>query len=880
MKTLFFAAIILVSSTCFSQKLYWTSEFGGQHSNGAIISYDFGLSEISTTVTLEGNPLYADNPVFDLSGGNQHLSAGLIKGTDGNYYGINMFGTGSRLNSQPSGISEFGGRGFFYRYNPQDLTIEILHSFVGNQEWSSDNYLQSSCYKNDVSVPIYSVLEYSPGVFYGIAKEGGVSGKGGIWKYDLNTGIYSVIGSFNNSGNNVGFNPVTALIKGDTNHIYGLNKDMEGANSAGILYKVNTQTDQLEIVSDIQSSGLFLEDPIGQLTYDSLSNIIYGTKDQFDNLNNWGGGVWSYNLSNSTQNTVWSIDNSQLVTLGNNTTGIVHANDGFIYVTTRNGGANGTGTIIKYSPSAGTYVKVLDFPAGFAGISGMGMINIDSKIYGTCKYSINGTLIWSFDIGSNTYTSMINGNTSNPNHPGNKIEYGILHDNGKIIGKTKAESSHGAGSIFEVDISNGQNNILMDCGSRSGRFIIGELVRYNDSIVIGYIGKGGPTIASDTSEYCENGALAMFNLKSGQIDYIDNPFGTFGTGFPEVQTQWMNNSLVASNGKLYYTKYSATENSVSYDIMESDLNSAAISIISYDNNGLISTPGIVEISGGRFIMSIDNIIYEYDFVNSNLINIHSNTHNVGKFGHMNNNQIVASNGRIYGMTTPSTLGDGPETNLGVIYSLDPNTFEFTVEYMFDSLIRSTNGGLTELNGKLYGSTNFLGANNHGFLFSFDLNSGVFTTEHNFNIETDGVDFNARWTAYNERLYSTSRAGGAYGNGTLVMYNPFNSSFNVLFSLKSTTGRSFRGTPLLIDPTAELNSIETSPLKLFPNPNNGVFTIEGIKIKSIDILSVDGKLISFDRLGNDISLKQNTPGIYFAKVLGEDGVVYSLKMILE
>ena len=52
MKTLFFAAIILVSSTCFSQKLYWTSEFGGQHSNGAIISYDFGLSEISTTVTL------------------------------------------------------------------------------------------------------------------------------------------------------------------------------------------------------------------------------------------------------------------------------------------------------------------------------------------------------------------------------------------------------------------------------------------------------------------------------------------------------------------------------------------------------------------------------------------------------------------------------------------------------------------------------------------------------------------------------------------------------------------------------------------------------------------------------------------------------------
>lgn len=136
---------------------------------------------------------------------------------------------------------------------------------------------------------------------------------------------------------------------------------------------------------------------------------------------------------------------------------------------------------------------------------------------------------------------------------------------------------------------------------------------------------------------------------------------------------------------------------------------------------------------------------------------------------MSDNITLASNGKIYGMTGASRLSTAADENRAVIYSPDTTAFTFQVEHTFDSLVRTTNSELTEYNGKLYGSTNFLGAINQGNLFSYDMTTQAFTIKFSFDYEQDGGGFTAGWTLYNDKLYSTSRTGGANGYGTLVAW---------------------------------------------------------------------------------------------------------------
>ncbi|UTW65740.1 T9SS type A sorting domain-containing protein [bacterium SCSIO 12643] len=857
--------IVFFSSTAsYAQKLIWSSEFGGTNSNGAIVSYELSNGQIETPISLNGSPMYGINILYDYGSNGLDNTAGMIVGNDSNYYGINCFGTGTRLEGSLN--KESGGRGFFYRYEKATGKVKVLHSFVGNQEWDSDLIIPSDGFGNDLSVPVYNVLETSPGIFYGLATGGGTSGNGGVWKYDMNTQTYSVIGSFNDTANDVGFNPVTALIQGDGNNIYGLNQSKHGLSNQGFLFKIDTSTDQLSFVAALNAAGWVMAHPHGQMLYNSPTNTIYGTKDQFDGSSNWGGGVWSYNLTTSTQINEWTILFSQISTLGSLATGIIQANDGFMYVTTRDGGAHGAGTIIKYTPSGGTYVKVYDFPAGFSLASGYGMIAVGSKIYGTCSWNLTDEQIWSYDTFTGIYQAVLQGNETDPLHPGTLLDYGIAADDGKIIGRTKYASAHGAGAIFSHDVSTGTNTILHDCGSRNGRHIIGEMTQISDSTFVGYIAKGGPinkfNPADSTIQY-ESGALALFNILSGEIKYLDNPFVVF----PEdefVQRQTMNRPMLGSNGKLYYSVYSWTGFNADNRVLEHDLNTAATTAFALPiATELDITPGLLDLPGGRLLAAYQNTLHLYDYINGNMISTDTSTHDWKKYGHMNHNLVLGSNGKIYGMTQPSTLGSSPGDNVGVIYSLDTTTFTFTVEHQFDSLVRNVNAGLVEYNGKLYGSTNFLGTNNQGYLFSFDMASGTFATEHSFNKATDGGGFNARWTLFNNKLYSTARTGGQNGYGTLVEFDPSSSSFTTLSHLTMDNGRSFRGTPFLWDDTF-LSIVENGklePLKIYPNPAKTVLYIEGDKMETIEIYDATGKLILSPLNSNTIDIHSLPKGIY-------------------
>lgn len=862
-----------------AQKLLWTSEYGGDNSNGAIISYDLATGSIETPVSLDGNPLYGFNLVYDIPIGNYDydMTGGLTLGTDGNYYGVNTLGSGTMIGANFG--DDPGGRGFFYRYVKSTGKIEVLHSFVGKQEWEETILMPSGAFANDLAVPAYTVLETSPGVFYGVATEGGVSGDGGVWKYDVNTKTYSVVGSFNDPSNDVGYEPITTLIKGDGNNIYGLNKVKSGFGAEGNLYKIDTSTDQLSFVSALNAAGWVMAHPHGQMVYNASENTIYGTKDQFDNINPWGGGVWSYDLTTGTQTNEWTILFSQLSTLGSLATGIVQGNDGFYYITTRSGGANGEGTIIKYTPSGGAYVKIFDFPAGFQA-SGTGMQANGTKIFGTCLWTQTDQMVWSYDYFNNSFQVHLNASATDPNHPGYSVEYGIIIENGNIIGKTR-NGYRGAGAIFSHNINSGQNSILLNAASREGRCIIGELTQLSDSTFIGYVGEGGPNYSTDTTMQYEHGGIAIFNVVSGETQFINDPFPAFT--FEEfAKGSWMNRPLIGSDGNIYYSKYSTNGFNQGLSVARHDLVNPCNSLFGYNILESNTTPGLFELPGGRFIMAHDDEVYEYDYINSTLLNIHTTGHTWEQHGRMNHNVMLASDGKIYGLTQPSQSGTLPGYNRGVLFSLDTTSFNLTVEHVFDSLVRNVNAGLTEYNGKLYGSTNFLGANNEGFLFSYEISTGTFATEHSFDRDTDGAGFSARWTLFNGKLYSTSRTGGQNGYGTLVEFDPSTGSLTVLEHLTMENGRSFRGTPVVWDDTwLGLEDLsDDKNIQVYPNPSTGTFTIAGANVEGVIILSVDGKTIPYSLDGNLVKMDEAPSGVYFLNITDVHGNTYSKKVIKE
>ncbi len=65
--------------------------------------------------------------------------------------------------------------------------------------------------------------------------------------------------------------------------------------------------------------------------------------------------------------------------------------------------------------------------------------------------------------------------------------------------------------------------------------------------------------------------------------------------------------------------------------------------------------------------------------------------------------------------------------------------------------------------------------------------------------------------------------------------------------------------------AAVNSGIPSNISIYPNPNNGIFTIDG-QFDSVEIFDLTGKKVPFEILPGQITIDSNRSGIYLAKIL--------------
>jgi uncharacterized repeat protein (TIGR03803 family) len=173
--------------------LYGTTGAGGASDDGTV----FKITPSGTETVLHAFPKTGSD--------GETPYAGLIQGSDGNFYGTTYFGGANNL-------------GAVFKVTPSG-TETLLYSFAGG---------------SDGEHPYAGVIQGSDGNFYGTTYQGGASGYGTVFEITP-SGTETVLYAF--AGGSDGANPEAGVIQGRDGNFYG-NTFQGGAGSVGTVFKI------------------------------------------------------------------------------------------------------------------------------------------------------------------------------------------------------------------------------------------------------------------------------------------------------------------------------------------------------------------------------------------------------------------------------------------------------------------------------------------------------------------------------------------------------------------------------------------------------------------------------------------------------------------
>jgi len=309
---------------------YGTTGHGGVNSSCSASQYASGCGTV-----FKVTPAGVETVLYSFAGGSDGSDpdAALIQGSDGNFYGTTGYG-GS--NSSCTG-TVLVGCGTVFKVTPAGVET-VLHSFTGG---------------GDGGVPD-GLIQGSDGNFYGTTADGGsnsicsasvsVYGCGTVFKVTP-AGVETVLYSFTGVGDGIG---PTGLIQGSDGNFYGTTSD--GGSSLisnGAVFKVTPAGVETVLYSFFANDGA---DPGAALIQGSDGNF-YGTTE----------------LGGSTGvGTLFKITPAGVETMlysftgggdGGVPNGLIQGSDGNLYGTTEIGGANSSCSASAYSGGCGTVFK-------------------------------------------------------------------------------------------------------------------------------------------------------------------------------------------------------------------------------------------------------------------------------------------------------------------------------------------------------------------------------------------------------------------------------------------------------------------------------------------------------------------------------------------
>ena len=334
-------------------KLYGTTYSGGAYGGGTV----FRITPSGALTTLY--EFCAQDSCMD----GYLLSAGLLQGTDGNFYGTTLGGGANRSCEGQLGC------GTVFKITPSG-SLTTLYSFCS----------RSAC--TDGYQPDASLIQAADGHLYGTTRLGGTAGWGTIFEITPSGKLTTLYSFCSQNGCTDGAYPEAALVQTTDGNFYGTT-GYGGANGWGTVFRLTLDGPLTTLYSFCSQTGC----PDGQ---DPRGALVQGTNGDFFGISYEGGANGS--------GTVFKITPSGTLTTlhsfagyptdgGNPYAALLQATDGALYGTTRFGGANAVGTVFRITPGGvlttlHSFCSEVGCPDGGNALAGL-VQDTNGRLYGT-----------------------------------------------------------------------------------------------------------------------------------------------------------------------------------------------------------------------------------------------------------------------------------------------------------------------------------------------------------------------------------------------------------------------------------------------------------------------------------------------------------------
>ncbi|HTB06657.1 MAG TPA: choice-of-anchor tandem repeat GloVer-containing protein [Bacteroidia bacterium] len=263
--------------------------------------------------------------------------------------------------------------------------------------------------------------------------------------------------------------------------------------------------------------------------------------------------------------------------------------------------------------------------------------------------------------------------------------------------------------------------------------------------------------------------------------------------------------------------------------------------------------------------------------------------------------LTPSGSHLFGMTQ---IGGGTYGR-GCVFSIDTNGNGFKpLIYFNDTNGATPYGSLVLSNGKLFGMTMNGGADSDGCIFSIDTDGSRYKRLHDFD-GFHGANPVGSLILSENILYGMARYGGAYGWGCIFSIDTNGNNYIDLFDFHDSDGAFPEGSLTLLggvlygmtdaggiknlgvifsfkDSITGINELTSSSgaVNVYPNPNNGKFTIQSsvISPKSlVEVYNMFGEMIYSTKLNSantQVDLSNNSNGVYLYRVISATGDLVS------
>lgn len=580
---------------------------------------------------------------------------------------------------------------------------------------------------------------------YGTKWDGGLYGKGYVYRVGIDNGEFKVLLDFDgeNSGSG-GYGPL--VLKG--NDLYGITR-MGGVFNGGTLFRIKTDGSDYKKLLDCES-------PLETMVI--ADNIIYGTASlgAF-----YMGAIYKVTTDGEDFELLHSFSGSD----GWNPSSVLTLQDGFLYGTTSRGGSNDNGVVFKIQADGeGFTVLKDDFVGDISVMAGGNLVIVDETIYGTTSQGGEnyGGYIYRINTDGSSFeiiTELSDVQLCNPT--------GLVYYNSALYGMTVNTETGPLGSIFKVDPSGDDFSILHTFMGVDGGNPDGVLCVFNDTFY-GYTNKGLYNYGS------------VFSIQPDGSDFrkIKDLEATNTGYFPQgsvVVTEEKCYGItqgggVFNRGTIYAIEPDGQNHQVIHDFSSND-GAVPLGPLMLSSDILY---GITELGG---IWS-SGTLYSFDLASGTFNNlIDFNTHK----GSFPRGKLTKLGDVIYGAASCGGLD-----NRGLLFSVNADGSDYSVLFDFagTDLTRPI-GSLLEINSVFYGLASHIDTD---YLVLYSI--GVDGTNFQVIYESDGTDagrYGIDLSTDGSFLYGLSSQGGTNDFGVLFKIKPDGSDFSQLHDFSFSNG---------------------------------------------------------------------------------------------